>query len=110
MAFFHVVVGFSSKKEEIYGVLVERLCNDNLPDQRKGMHKGKHHLCSRRIFTAVSDNTRPALSKTFLGFLVFLRRQSNPYRSIHCVCQIKAAMHAANSFSPMRYIRHLSLT
>jgi len=44
------------------------------------------------FFTVDHCNTRPALLKTSLGFWVFLPRQSNRYRSIHCVCQIKTAM------------------
>ena len=49
----------------------------------------------RNVFLqpAVSDNTRPALSKPLFGILdFFLPRQSNRYHSIHSICQIKAAM------------------
>ena len=69
------------------------LCYDNA-GSKTGMHKGNYDIIFATYFYSCfnSDNTRPALSKTFLGFWVFLPRQSNRYRSIHRVCQIKTAM------------------
>ena len=94
--FFHGLVGFSFKKGE--NIVTEFWWRENYPmtmPNQKTVCTRVSTIYFRNVFLqpAVSDNTRPALSKTFLGFRVFLPRQSNRYRSVHCVCQeIKTAM------------------